>query len=439
MNKTIYSVGYYRIVFLAFFFLPIENLVFAPSAGWPAISPVFFFIAFLISFRVFNFGRIEVLVFSSFSALSVLGWSSTHIFEGGSRNFISDVSGSFFPLILGYSFFKVFLNLIDDDDFFKKAIEYYLKGAFLSVFLSVFFWVFYKYLGMGFISDIAQLLFKRNGELERFSFLFAEPSFVSVHLFGVLLPFIFYCWKLGWSEHFNMLLRVFFLYLLFSFLFMDSVRFYIDVIFFAGVFLYFKMTGLFLRPSNIKVLFFVIFSIFSFSLLYKFPILIEWLTLGRVKAEGGMLDMLGSDPSLASRFFRMDALINGFDVQPIHLITGVGFGNVGYLVDLGFVDALKNFGSNYFKEVEDIARDGNGPNVFNMYTRLVGEFGLLVTAIMLVAFYEKRIAFLYLVVGWCYIQFDSYAFYGGWIYLAIFIHVRRTRNYLNLTQEKKIC
>jgi hypothetical protein len=439
MNNIIHGNGYYRCVFLAFFFLPIENLLFAPSAGWPAISPVFFFIAYLLSFRAFPFGRIEVLLFSSFSALSALGWFSTYLFETGNRNFVSDISGSLLPLILGYSFFKVFLNLIDDGDFFKRAIEYYLKGALLSVFLSVLIWIFYKYLGLVFISDFTQFLFKRNGELERFSFFFAEPSFVSVHLFGVLLPFLFYCWKMSWSEHFNMLLRVFLLYLLFSFLFMDSVRFYIDVLFVFGVFLYFKMTGLFLSPSNGKVFLFVFFSAFIITFLFKFPILIEWLTLGRVATDGSILDMLSSDPSLASRFFRMDALINGLDVQPIHLITGVGFGNVGYLVDLGFLDALKNFGSSYFKEVEDIARDGNGPNVFNMYTRLLGEFGLLVTSIILAAFYEKRIAFLYLVVGWCYIQFDSYAFYGVWIYLAIFIHIRRTSNDFNSNQEKKIC
>lgn len=410
---------FYRIVFAGFFMLPFENFIIAPSSGWPALSPLVFLLALVFRSTKFSLDRKEVIVLLFGFTLSCLGWSVSENIGGGNRNFFGDVVGGLTPLLLGLCFYRVMTVVLSDRGFFKASLDFFFWGSVVALIASIVILVFGYLLKVGFFIEFLGFILKRNHEMYRFSFLFAEPSFVSVHVLGVLVPFAWISWRLDYKLQFKRMLGVLFCYVLVALIFMDSARFILDVVFlfFVVLFFYYSKSFLFLRSSKLFALSLVfVFFVYVTSMNLE---LLEVVTFGRVSGGVDILSIVNSDPSLASRFFRTDAVYQALIDNPIFMFTGVGFGNIGYLVDLGFYDASMNYMSNYTVEIDNIYLRGSGSNIFNMYARVVGEFGVLVALAVPLLLYSRRVAFLFFIVGWCYVQFDSYAFYGVWIYLAV--------------------
>lgn len=408
-----------NLLYLGFFLVPFENLSIAPSSGWPAIAPLIFLLVAVLNIKKIQFSKKEFVIIFGLTLWSSVGWQSSFFLTDGNRFFFRDVTGALVPLLLGYAFYKVLELAISDRDLLKCGINYFILGSVLSFVASITILIFGFLLKVPAFLGVMDMVLKRNSELSRFSFLFAEPSFVSVHIIGFLVPLMYISKISNFEDQFSRLTWVLIVYLAIGLIFMDSARFYIDIIFLLLIVVIFYVTGSYRRFSYFKVIPFLLLMGPPILLVISFPEMMEVLTLGRVDLDNDFIGVIGSDASLASRYFRSDAVVSSIISQNILLFTGVGFGNVGLLVDLGYDEALTRFTSSYMKELFDIYYFGNGSNVYNMYVRLLGEFGIVITSLILLLLYDRRYVFLYVIACWCYLQFDSYAFYTIWIYAAV--------------------
>ncbi|UAW99449.1 hypothetical protein KEM63_05640 [Halopseudomonas nanhaiensis] len=406
---------------LGFFLLPFENLAIAPSAGWPAIAPIFFFASVLLSLNSMSFSVAKVRTVVALVIISSCGWISTYVLGLDNRFFVRDVFDAFAALTLGVCFAiclaRVFRPGVRADLQIRGYLNAYALGSTIAIGTSSLLYLLSK-AGVSFASYLALIILKRNEEMNRFAFFFAEPSFVSVHILGVLIPLTWLAWRLDLTLERNRLLGLGLAYILISVLLLDSARFWIDMCFLAATSAFFYITRSFKKVSIKTLLFAMTIALPTSNFILFNEGLLGSLTMGRVQASDDLLITLNSDDSLASRFFRTDAAYQAWKEYPQYLITGAGFGNIGALIDVGYQKALDNFRSSYMKEVIQIGESGSGPNIFNMHAKTIGEFGLIVYLLLLFALFDRRFCFLFLTIFWCYLQFDSYAFYGLWIYVV---------------------
>lgn len=421
--------------------MPFENLAIAPSSGWPAIAPIIFLLALFSSPRSnVLLKRIFILLFLTL-IFSSFGWLLSSVSVGLSRNFIPDVITSFASLLLGAAFYFVtsdylFFSPGSQNRKFVYLLNGLIYGSFFALFLSVII-LLSTYFFAGAVQNILVLISKRTYDVQRFSFLFAEPSFVSVHVYGVLTPLAWLAWKMGCRIQFVRLLWVIITYIVLSIWFLSSLRFIIDTIFVFILFLCFYFSGSF---KNVQI--FKIFSVAVVILVIFFNLLqfvqVDVLSFGRLTLSDDFMVFISSDASLASRYFRINAASSALLSNPYLLFTGAGLGNVGALVDSGYIAALGEFYSPYMDEVESIKELGSGSNIFNLHIRMIGEFGIVVYAAFALFIYRKNLAFIYILMGWVLIQFDSYAFYLLWIYFIAITVSKRCNQSLQekLLQEK---
>lgn len=408
-----------KVAWLGFFMMPFENLAFAPSAGWPAVSPIIFLLALLLSARSGVLIARMVILLLLVVGYSSMGWLISGLSIGLSMGFVSDVVASVMALLLGASFYLVVSDyLVNTPGTYKEKFSYLLNGLIHGSLWALFFSILIiigTYYFEGIVRSILAMAFKRTYEVQRFSFLFAEPSFVSVHIYGVLIPLAWLAWKLDCKVQFNRLLWIVCAYTLLSFLFLTSLRYIVDTLFILTLLLIFYTANSFYRIRWIRLTQVSVVILVAAGALISY-IGVDVLSAGRLLLSDDFTTLISSDASLASRFFRINAVISSILANPTLLFTGVGVGNVGALVESGYYSALSEFYSPYTDEVESIKSLGSGPNIFNMHIRMLGEFGFayIVFAILL---FRKNLTFIYLLIGWVLIQFDSYAFYSLWIYL----------------------
>lgn len=405
-----------------FFLMPFENLAIAPSAGWPAVSPLLFFLAFALGRNRKLNGDIVAWVVI-LATLSAANWLSVAVSDGFGRFFARDVLSGLAPVVLGVSFFLLMRSVFFADGVFNRnrfaeCMGSLYLGSIFALLFSVCVLVAAHILKAPAVLAVLELILKRNADVARFAFVFAEPSFVTVHIFGVLIPFAWLCWRVGLADISKKLIGVIVVYVLISVVYLDSVRFNVDLAMLVLVTATFwKLRG-FVYLSRIKILAVISFVIVAAQLMVVSPEIISTLTSNRIDINGaGLREVFNSDGSLASRFFRIDAVIAGMIEKPYYIPFGVGWGNVGFIVDAGYSVAESNYTSLFYKEVDQIRQDGSGPNIYNMYVKLFAEYGIVVPIVMFYRLYSRKTAYLYVIIGWCYLQFDSYAFYGIWIYL----------------------
>ena len=145
------------------------------------------------------------------------------------------------------------------------------------------------------------------------------------------------------------------------------------------------------------------------------------------------------DASLASRYFRVNASIEGYKETPIHTIFGAGIGNSYIFLRKGYDKAFLDYDNSYTSEVEAL-KYYEVNQMFSLPIRLISEIGFLNFLIiifylfLLTKFRLNGIISLLLVI-WIYIQFDSYAFYSLWLLIFILTYFNKTTNRMRNNNE----
>lgn len=444
----------HHLYLLGIFFLPIEALPISISKGWNAVALLFFLAdTFLILFfhpRAISkvFARADPKSQKNLLILLVfcLGLSLFSYLISGEIS-LSGLARGTITLVLGLSFF------------FSTAYHLLVGRLSSDVLLSVLFSSYFFALLVGvlqffnvnipFIDLIAENS-RRGGRvgIERVTFMFSEPSFVAVHLSGVLLPFF-----LLLARRRSQILIGSFLILSFvgiNLISGSSLRLLFEFgVISAFLFFQFGVGSIqsFLRKIFLSSSFlFVAFSLLFFGVFYSFVTVVLFPHLSN---DGGfllqvfdnfsylqdrMLQVLNfsegvSDYSASIRRLRVDLVVRTLSICPsIPMLTssiGVGFANLPSLTGQACADVFAPYRQilAYNPEYLELVSDSAVRTVFSMPARILGEFGIIgfisFVYILFPRTFEQRIIASSVIVS--LIGFDSYAFYGIWIYVFSYL------------------
>lgn len=411
---------------LAIMLIPFDNLFFAPSRGWATISPILFFIYNVLNIK----STLYIIIKKEYKVVIVIYFLVTYSFGLYLINGIelSNFIDAIQSIILGISFYIAIINrYVIKKNNLEKDICILIKAYYAS-----FIYGLIKYISLELNINSLLNLFKviEKRYYDRVAFSFTEPSFIAMHVFGVMLP-VYYLTK-GRKNKKNIIILI----ILFSILTIVSkstTRFIIDILFITIIFI-----GYLIFNKEIKIKYKAIAIYFLTFFMILSPIFLIKLIDSNTRFKNIIEQGIYADSSLASRYFRVNASIKGYINKPDKVLWGAGIGNSYIFLQSGYDEAFSEYKNNYVKEVLSI-KDNKQAELFSMPIRLISEFGFIITLILffiliIYSMKNKSNLFLFIVTLYLYIQFDSYAFYSIWIYIY-YCKYRECKNEFLINKE----
>ena len=410
------------VFYIAVAFLPFENFFFAPSAGWATISPILFAIYLLLNLKL-TFRHIlkQRKIFIFFILAAILGTITAFSFDVNLKDYLN----AFIPLGLGAVSLLTFSLYYSKKRDLKTVVNILVISYALSAVVGLFEYLSITYKNLSFM-DFLGGFFKRdylNGT-HRVQFFFTEPSFIGMHLFGVLLP-------LYWISRRKDLLFIIGLISVEAIFFGSGVRIALDIAVVA--ILYFSFLLLKHKKAKFIPLILLVLGL-GFSYIYDHNYRVQQIVSKGIYADG----------SLATRYFRSQASFIGYRNTFPAVITGFGLGNSMYPIRSGYEEAVSQYDNEYTKEIDDLGEINFHDDAasYSLYTRFISEFGLVFTIIGLIyLFYltDKSTLpqkWLYLtILLYLYIQFESLGFYALWLFIIV---MQNTKGDLSLFERIKL-
>ena len=413
---------------LAVFFIPFDNLFFAPSRGWATISPIIFALYAITNLK--QLGRsIRLNSKYVFLMMILLIYSfSLYLFY---KPDLANTMDGVITLSFGILFYlSLYIRYIIYEKDMKKDVKVLTFAYSLSFAYGLVKFIALK-LGIGVVLSMFDLIEKRY--YERLAFSFTEPSFISLHIAGVI-----YLTYLATKDKLlkKKLLILISLFCGLTLISGDSARFLVDFIVIFSLIVAKLLMQRKIKLSK-KIVIFVLILIISSGLVLQ----IQGNTRVTKMINGDTYtDMIYSDPSLAARYFRINSSILGYENEPVRALFGAGLGNAYYFLQYGFYDALEEYANPYTSEVAVLSNSKEN-QLFCMPIRLISELGLVwFIAIMLLIFSKviknKENIFDLLIILYLYVQFDSFAFYTFPLYLFIIDYKARKRREVESVELK---
>jgi len=404
---------------LAVFFIPFDNLFFAPSKGWATISPIIFALYAITNLKqLMQSIRMNSKYVFLLSVITIYSFCLYFFYKPYIPNTIEDL----YTLAFGILFYlSLYIRYIIYKNDMKKDVKILIFAYSLSFVYGVGKFIALK-LGVGFVLSIFNLIEKRY--YDRLAFSFTEPSFISLHVAGVLyLTYLATKDKLL-KKKLIILMSLFCALTLAS---GDSARFLIDFIVILTLIIAKLLVQKKIKLSK-KIMVLVMIVLVSTGLAFQIS---SNKRVTKMLNGNTFTDMIYSDPSLSARYFRINSSLIGYEKEPMRALFGAGLGNSYYFLQYGFYDALEQFANPYTSEVA-VLYDSKENHLFCMPIRLVSEIGLLWFVAILVLIFAKVIKnkeniFDLLIFLYLYVQFDSYAFYTFPLYLFIIDYRARKR------------
>ena len=391
--KTQYNIDEF-IFYLGIFFIPFDNLFFAPSFGWATIAPIILFCYVLLNLRYVSLNYKTAIVILVIVIFSLLNYGSfTPTIEGIIDCLSAICLGTTFYLSINIFFIRK-----------KNSPKKFLRILFVAYCIA-FCYGLISLLNIS-IFESFRMFFEKRYYPGRLQYTFTEPSFISMHLYGVILPCIIIFKKN--SREIRKLKILLVCYILVTLLFGSSARFYLDTIV-VLIFLFIKWY-LGIKKFSKKIVCIGVSAIVLF---------IGVIAISRLDRFQSILTLgIYADASLASRFFRINAIIKGLLKDPLHALFGFGVGNTSYPFNMGYEDAVVEYQNAYLGEVLGL-KDTTTTSFFCGHLRIIADMGIVfyIPLILLLWKKSKGNRLLFFIVLYLYIQFDSYAFYTVWLLL----------------------
>lgn len=393
-NKTNHKIDEF-IFYLGIFFIPFDNLFFAPSSGWATISPIILFCYVLLNLRHVSISYKAILISLVIIILSLFNYAFYTPTIGGVFDCVS-------TLCLGITFY------LSIDIFFikkKNSAKMFLRLIFIAYTIALVYGLI-SLLKIPIFESFRMHLEKRYYYSGRLQFTFTEPSFISMHLYGVILPcIIIFKDNVRQIRNLKILLVC---YIIVTCLSGASARFFLDT---ACVFVMFFIKW-FINIKNIKR------KMIGMAIGVVVLVAVASIMLRQGRFQSILNLGIYADASLASRFFRINAIIKGLLQDPIHVLFGFGIGNTSYPFNMGYEEALLEYRNPYLDEI--IALHGTTETSFFCgHIRIIADIGLVFYIFLILLLWKKTKGsrMLFYLVMYLYIQFDSYSFYTVWLIL----------------------
>ena len=303
-------------------------------------------------------------------------------------------------LLLGASFyFSVKLISSINKEWIDKTINILFYSYSVSLIVGILEYLDFNY-GLG-LGSFFEVIFARF-YAERVQFTFTEPSFSSVHVFGVLLLLLLYR-----NQFDNLAKRLIFVglsILALSLYTGASLRMFFDI----G--LVFLMLAIRYATFRLKYVLYVL-AIISAVVFLLPDSLSERLT--------SLFDpSVDIDSSAAIRKFRIESAAYGWLNNAYTVLFGYGFGNSSTAMSYGFPTASTHLVASY-NEVNELMDYHNDGLVYSMHFKMLAEFGLIGYTLILFSTFNKSLWLPWVIMFIVYLQFDSYVLYSFWIYLLM--------------------
>lgn len=391
-----------KLILIGFFLMPFENFIFAPSYGWATITPIIFFLYIIMNFKllyksIYRYSGAIILLLTGiginiFNALLFPPQNPGMYFFRAVNAIISYGMG----LVSLYAFDIYFLQK-------NNKIQKVEKIIIFSYYIALFFGVV--------------------------QFFFTEPSFIGMHLFGILLP----VYLLGKNTKIRNLIFVF---SAFSVIFGCGVKIILDIIIALAIIILYSINFRKAR-SVFTVIVLALILTASFSYVYHSSSRASE-RLQKIIHEG-----VYADGSLASRWFRINASLEGYKTDLVHAAFGYGMGNSSLALEKGYQKAKSQYTNSFDKEVNDLefaTSNSNDNTTHCMYTRLITEYGFIIFSGMM--FYwlkmyqsikDRKWKAFFMIMVYLYLQFDAYGFYTYWLFFIIYKkHLLQKMEFTNL-------
>lgn len=405
------------IFLIGIFLLPFENFIFAPSAGWATITPIIFAIYIVFNFKFFSLKKLKeqtkktkslVCVFAAILVFNFLAYLSVGIDIRNVINAMVSIGLGFVNFISMFIYYEKNKNL-------NKIIKIIIISYEITLIIGIIEFLTIKF-NITALYDFFSFIFKRNYmRNKRVQFFFTEPSFIGMHLFGILLPL----YLLSKNKR---ILGLIITYIIASLVFNSGIRIIIDIIVVGLILMIYKLIT--------KRKFIILLSI---PIILILALIIGYNTNDRIRkiVDNGVY----ADGSLASRYFRIQSSTYGYIRDFPQVLIGYGVGNSLIPLRSGYEQAISKYKSSYVREMEELANpEFNDDSVsYCLYIRFISEFGLLFFALFM--YYLIKITkyssfeykWPYFIINlYIYLQFESYAFYAIWLYILVMYYTKKT-------------
>lgn len=391
--------------YAALMLLPVDGTVAGVALPyWTPLSPWFF-----LAYALVNFRRLRVCIHRYLPVvllpilllvISVYGWTTVG-FHGVAA------LKSFGSVILGVACLASLEIAVKSKRLPCKPMVTVLVAAYALAFLvGVVQWSGRYWQVEGIKQFFAHLMY-RDYAWQRPQFLFAEPSYIGMHLFGVLLP-------VYWLTHDSRLAVLIPVFALGSVGMGAGTRIIVDTVV-AGL-LWLMASVNFKRRGG------TLGAAAAIALIAASGVaaVVVDPRLNKLASDG----LLRGDASVSSRIFHMLAPAWAWKQDMWHTLFGWGAGNIAMAEKAGYQGAIHWYESSGGLINPEISGLANPPaDTFTMsgYTSFITEFGLvmalLVVALIIVGVavhraWSRRMVCWLVLVAYLYVQFEAYAFYA---------------------------
>ena len=266
--------------------IPFDNLPFAPSGGWATIAPMLFF-----AYVCFNLPQLARVLFNvplALGAFVIVALQCVNIFIYGVT--VDALLDALFTFVLGLFFYFALIIRYEQQKASFNRDASILYRAYIVAFVYGLIWLF--------ANAMDPILLEWFNSIERrpyprLAFSFTEPSFISIHVFGVLLLYTYFVSDRKLARK---MLVLGLLFVVLAVITRSSARGIVDVVMFLGLLLV-RTTWVDRRHSARNVALWVIIVGLG---------LVAVLSSNRIQAI--LLGGVSSDGSMASRFFRIESM-----------------------------------------------------------------------------------------------------------------------------------
>lgn len=252
-----------------------------------------------------------------------------------------------------------------------------------------------------------QRMMYRQYVQERPQFLFAEPSYIGMHLFGVLLP-------VYWLTRDRRLPVLIGMFAIGSIAMGAGVRIILDCAVAAVLWCIAEAN---FRKRAVR------YGVFGGGVVTVGSLVGIGIANPRIRSLAAK-GLLSGDGSMSARIFHMLAPARAWWDDPWHFIFGFGAGNISDTVRQGYERARSLFlemGGKTNAEIDALVNPPTNTFTMSAYSSFITEFGILafaaLAATILVsitqryAWNKKTVCWL-LLVAYLYVQFEAYGFYA---------------------------
>jgi hypothetical protein len=416
-----------KIFLLACFFLPFENFFFAPAGGWAAITPLIFFVYLLWNINYLGkcLGKYYKLLLVIAIVVVITLINILFMNQYAEQAMVRFVN-TLISLGLGVvTLFSLDIYFLQKGNGIKKIEKVVLAAYSITFVIGVLQFITIKF-NVQALYDFFGMITKRNylgGN--RVQYFFTEPSFIGMHMFGVLLPI----YILGKNKKIR---NIIILYIIASVMFGCGVRIVVDTLAVVMCFLFFKID---FRKAKIMIMIVISCAILFIGANYVYQ--------NNVRVQNIVSQGVYADGSFASRWFRINASVRGYLEHPYHMLVGYGLGQEVIPLKYGYYDARNDYRNSYMLEIiglENGEKETDESVSFCLYIRIISECGGIVFLIFLnylLRLYkhlnDAKWKALFISILYLYVQFESFAFYSIWL-LVVFVQVKDTK--LKLINKK---